>query len=167
MLARFPDLVCLIVGEGETHAELEEVADDLGIGHTVRFLGYRSDAVQLMVGMDVVVLPSVAKEGLGVALIEAGFLGKPVVGSLCGGINEVVVAGETGLLAPPGDVVALAACITQLLVNPALAERLGAAGRLRAEQRFSMEAMAARAEGIYYKILSRYGRCHPEGRDAP
>jgi len=111
-----------------------------------------------MVGMDVVVLPSVAKEGLGMALIEAGFLGKPAVASDCPGIDEVVVDGETGLLAPPGDAAALAERLTQLLVNPALAERLGNAGRRRAERLFSMDAMAARMEGIYYKILSRHHR---------
>jgi len=158
LLVRFPDLVCLIVGEGETRAELEEVAEDLQVLPSVRFLGYRADAVQLMVAMDVVVLPSVAKEGLGVALIEAGFLGKPVVGSSCGGIAEVIVDGETGLLAPPGDALALAERITRLLLDPALAEGLGAAGRRRVSRHFSTEAMAARAEDLYYKILRKSHR---------
>lgn len=158
LLRQFPDLVCLVVGEGAMHDSLQAQARELGVAEAVRFLGFRPDAVQLMVGMDVVVLPSVAKEGLGIVLIEAGFLGKPAVASAAPGIDEVVVNGETGLLAPPGDAAALADCITQLLADPALAARLGDAGRQRAQHRFSVDAMAQRAEGIYYKILSRRHR---------
>jgi glycosyltransferase involved in cell wall biosynthesis len=156
--ARYPDLVCLLVGEGETLLELEELAEQLGVAESVRFMGFRPDAVQLMVGLDVVVLPSVAKEGLGVALIEAGFLGKPAVASDCPGIDEVVVDRETGLLVPPGDSWALADAIGALLAAPALRERLGAAARARVEQLFTMERMAARAEEIYYQLLSKRPR---------
>lgn len=151
----FPEAVCLFIGEGETHLELAELAEQLGVDRSVRFLGFRPDAVQLMVGLDVVVLPSVAKEGLGVALIEAGFLGKPVVGSDCPGIDEVIVSGETGLLAPPGDSMALADAIGRILRNPVLAKRFGENGRRRAQRLFSMESMAENAEQIYYSLLSR------------
>jgi glycosyltransferase involved in cell wall biosynthesis len=162
LLRRFPDLVCLIVGEGALQANLEAHARQLGVAQAVRFLGFRPDAVQLMVGMDVVVLPSVAKEGLGLALIEAGFLGKPTVASAAPGIDEVVVDGETGLLAPPGDAAALASCLAQVLADPALADRLGDAGRRRVQQHFSVDAMAERTEAIYRKILSRNPRRRSE-----
>jgi len=156
--ARFPNLVCLFVGEGETFLELEELAEQMGVQDAVRFLGFRSDAVQLMVGLDVVVLPSVAKEGLGVALIEAGFLGKAAVASDCSGIDEVIVDGETGLLVTPGDSWALADSIASLLLDPARAARLGAAARERVSGLFTMGAMARRAEEIYYELLRRHHR---------
>jgi len=159
--ARFPGLVCLLVGEGETLLELEELAEQLGVQDSVRFMGFRSDAVQIMAGLDVVVLPSVAKEGLGVALIEAGFLGKPAVASDCAGIDEVIVNGETGLLVPPANSWALADGIAAVLADPALGQRLGAAARTRVSGLFTMEAMAARAEEIYYELLRRRRRLPP------
>jgi len=159
--ARYPNLVCLFVGEGETYLELQELAEQLGVQDSVRFLGFRPDAVQLMVGLDVVVLPSTAKEGLGVALIEAGFLGKPTVGSNCPGIDEVIVNGETGLLVPPTDSWALAEAIATVLSDPALGRRLGEAARARVSATFTMESMAARAEEIYVQLLRKHRRLPP------
>jgi glycosyltransferase involved in cell wall biosynthesis len=158
---RFPGLVCLLVGEGETLLELEELAEQLGVQDSVRFMGFRSDAVQIMAGLDVVVLPSVAKEGLGVALIEAGFLSKPAVASDCSGIDEVIVNGQNGLLVPPADSWALAEGIATVLSDPALSQRLGAAARTRVSGLFTMEAMAARAEEIYYELLLKHRRLRP------
>lgn len=155
---RFPDLVCLLLGEGALRRELEAQADALGVRGAVRFLGFREDAVAAMQLMDVVVLPSVAKEGLGVALIEAAFLGKPTVGSDCPGIDEVIVPEETGLLVPPGDSEALAAALIRLLGDAALRQRLGTAGRARAEKLFTLTAMAQRAEEIYFQVLARHHR---------
>ncbi len=155
---RFPGLVCLLLGEGALRGELEAQADALGVSGAVRFLGFREDAVALMQLMDVVVLPSVAKEGLGVALIEAAFLGKPTVGSDCPGIDEVIVPEETGLLVPPGDSEALAAALIRLLGDAALRQRLGTAGRARADKLFTLAAMAQRAEEIYSQVLARHHR---------
>ena len=108
-----------------------------------------------MQAMDVVVLPSVAIEGLGVVLIEAAFLGKPVVGSDAPGIREAMLDGVTGLLAPPGDAKGLAAAIDTLLADPELARRMGQAGRERARSMFTVERMAARAEALYRELLER------------
>ena len=134
-------------------AELARLAEALGVAESVRFLGFRTDAVDVMQLMDVVVLPSVAKEGLGLALVEAGFLGKATVGSDCPGIDEVVRDGETGLLVPPGDSAALARALGKLLGDAALRARYGQAGRARAEELFTLQAMAARAEAIYRDVL--------------
>jgi glycosyltransferase involved in cell wall biosynthesis len=78
------------------------------------------------------VLPS-RSEGMGRVVIEAGCRGRAVVGSRVGGIPDVVADGETGVLVPPGDVDALAAALTRVLSDGALAERLGAEGRRRVE----------------------------------
>ncbi|MGD9495557.1 MAG: glycosyltransferase [Armatimonadota bacterium] len=151
---RWPDLVCLLVGEGDDREALAAQARELGIEEGVRLLGYRDDAPAVMQAMDVVVLPSVAKEGLGVALIEAAFVGKPVVGSDAPGIREVVVNGETGLLAPAGDARGLAKTLAALLEAPQWARRMGERGRERALELFTVARMAERAEGIYRYLLT-------------
>lgn len=155
LLGRFPELVCLLLGEGQMREELACLAQELGVAEAVRFLGFRPDAIDLMQAMDVVVLPSIAKEGLGLALVEAGFLRKPAVGTACPGIDEVIADGETGLLVPPADCAALAEAIGRLLGDEALAARMGEAGRRRAERLFTQQAMAAQAEEIYLKLLDR------------
>jgi len=155
---RWPDLVCLLVGEGAQHQELTEEVERLGLGEAVHFLGYRQDVPRVMQAMDVVVLPSVAKEGLGVCLIEAAFLGKPVVGSDAPGIREVLVDGETGLLAPVADAEGLAAKIAHLLQDRKRALQMGARGKQRAQRLFTVEAMACRAEELYRELLRQYTR---------
>lgn len=150
---RLPDLVCLLAGEGRMRDRLEEQARDLGIEGRVRLLGFRSDVMSVMNAADVVVLPSVAKEGLGLVLVEAALLEKATVGSDAPGIDEAVRDGETGLLVPPGDAEALAGALASLLGDPALRRRLGAAGRERALRVFSQEAMVDRFEAIYREML--------------
>lgn len=152
---RWPELVCLLVGEGDDRSLLERLAGELGIADAVRLLGYRDDVPAVMQAMDVVVLPSVAKEGLGVALIEAAFVGRPVVGSDAPGIREVIVHGETGLLAPPGDAEELARAIAVILADPTLARRMGERGRERAREMFTVDRMAETAEHIYRELLAR------------
>lgn len=153
---RWPRLVCLLIGEGEDRATLERRVEELGIGEHVRLMGYRADARRLMQAMDVVALPSVAIEGLGIVLIEAAFLGKPVVGSDAPGIREALVDGRTGLLVPPGDSERLAGAIGEILSSPEMAVEMGARGRTRAQEMFSLDGMVARAEELYRKILREY-----------
>ena len=165
---RWPQLQCLLVGEGPMQRQLEGLAWKLGIADRFRLPGYRPDAMSLMNVMDVVVLPQVAKEGLGLALVEAALLGKPTVASDAPGITEALAADETGLLFPPGDAEALAECLDRLLSDAALRLRLGSAGRERALRIFALDTMAERIEGLYYEVLSAAPACHseeaPEGR---
>lgn len=153
LLERWPNLVCLLVGEGEDREALEQRIAELQIEAHVRMMGYRSDARRIMKAMDVVVLPSVAIEGLGIALIEGQFLGKPVVGSDAPGIREALVDGETGLLATPGDPRSLAKAIGSVLADPAMAAAMGARGRERAMAMFTLDHMVCRAEELYRQLL--------------
>jgi len=153
LLERWPRLICLLVGEGEDRAALERRVRELGIEDHVRVMGYRSDARRIMQAMDVVVLPSVAIEGLGIALIEGAFLGKPVVGSDAPGIREALVDGSTGLLAPPGDARALSEAIGKILGNPEMAVEMGGRGRERAMAMFTLDHMVERAENLYRQLL--------------
>lgn len=96
-------------------------------------------------------VPSVWPEPFGLVAIEAMASGRPVIGSDTGGLADIVVHGETGLLVPPGDAPALRAAIAQLLTNPALRERMGQAGhcRLRA---FQASTVVPQVESVYISL---------------
>jgi glycosyltransferase involved in cell wall biosynthesis len=81
-------------------------------------------------------------------------LRKPSVGTACPGIDEVIADGETGLLVAPADCEAIASAVGRLLGDEALAARMGEAGRRRAEGMFTQQAMAARAEEIYLRMIA-------------
>lgn len=93
-------------------------------------------------------------EGLGLVFLEAAAVGTPSVSFAQGGILEAVRDGETGLLAPPGDIDALAAHLSRALGDPALCARLGAAGRAHVEAVFDIRRCAARLEGIYDGLIA-------------
>ena len=105
----------------------------------------------------VVVCPSL-REGFGVVCLEAMAHGRPVVASAVGGLLDLVVDGETGLLVPPGDVAALRAAIERLLGDPELRRRLGEAGRRRAAERFSWDVVTRQTLELY----ARYAGKNPD-----
>jgi glycosyltransferase involved in cell wall biosynthesis len=102
----------------------------------------------------VVAVPS-HREGFGVACAEAMAYGKPVVASAVGGLRDLVVDGETGVLVPPGDVAALRAALERLLGDAELRRRLGAAGRERIRERFSWESATELTLRAYDDALKR------------
>lgn len=151
---RYPQLVCLIIGEGPLRVYLEQLARKLHITENVRFLGYRDDAVAIMQICDVIVLPSVAKEGLGLCLIEAAFLAKPTVASQAPGIDEAIADGQTGLLVPPANSEALAQALARLLSSPELRAKLGEAGKARAARLFTVQAHIEATERLYREAIA-------------
>lgn len=153
--AAYPDLHCLCLGRGRMLASLQKQAARLGLSDRVWFLGYRHDALAVTQVFDVAVLPSVQKEGLGLCLIEAAFLGIPGAGSDAPGISEAVENGVTGLLSPPGDAAALAAALDRLLGDPALRARMGEAARRRAHRQFSLQEQAERTVELFQNLLDR------------
>ena len=79
---------------------------------------------------------------------------KPVVATDAGGTPEVVIDGETGCLVPPGQAAPLAAAVIALLDDPTRAARLGAAGRRRAQAKFSLARHAAEVQALYEELLA-------------
>ncbi len=151
---RWPGLVVLIAGDGALRKALEAEAAALGVNGYTRFLGFVPDAVAIMSLMDVVVIPSVW-EPFGLAAAEAMAVGRPVVVSRVGGLPEIVSDGESGLLASPGEPAALAQAIDRLLADPALRDRLAAAGRQRVAERFTLEVMTGNMLALYAELLDR------------
>jgi glycosyltransferase involved in cell wall biosynthesis len=100
-----------------------------------------------------VVVPSL-REGFGMACLEAMAYARPVVASDTGGLRDLVVDGETGLLVPPGDVSALRAALERLLGDAELRARLGAAARTRAAERFAWDAIVPQLTALYAEAAS-------------
>jgi glycogen(starch) synthase len=135
VLARFPSARLAIAGDGLARAELERLAVDVGVADHVDFLGWiHPDRVlALMNESTMILMPSRVPEGFGLVALQAAQLGRPVVATGVGGVAEVVVHGETGVLVEPDDAHGLADAIVSLLADPERATRLGSAGRRRAE----------------------------------
>jgi glycosyltransferase involved in cell wall biosynthesis len=112
------------------------------------------DPRELLRALDIFVMPSLY-EGLGVAALEAMACGLPVIASDTGGLREAVEDGRTGLLAPPGDVVALEHAIETLTEAPAMRAAMGAAACARAIERFGMTTMARRTLEFYRVCMAR------------
>jgi len=150
---KWPDLHCFFVGTGENMDSLRRQAVESGVGQRAILLGYRNDAVAIMNAMDCVMLPSLGKEGLPLVLLEGALLGRPAICSNIPGSNEVVVDGVTGLLFEPGNAEQLADRIDTLLSDRDLRLKMGQAARERAEREFTIDAMAARVELLYNRLL--------------
>ncbi len=152
-----PGLELEVAGAGPLEAELRSQAAALGLDGSVRFLGQVPGASAVMERASVVLVPSLG-EGFGMVALEAMERGRAVVASAVGGLPEIVVAGETGLLVPPGDAAALAAAVVELAGDPDRARAFGAAGRTRALESFSQERCTARTDELYSEALTRAGR---------
>ncbi len=130
----------LVIGDGPRRGELEELAGRLQLDGRVRFLGSRSDIPELLSLVDVVMLTS-HMEANPVSLLEAMACGRPVIAPSVGSIPQTVTDGVQGLLCPAGDLDAFTAHAVALLSNPALAARMGQAGRQRVVENYSLKVM--------------------------
>ena len=138
----FPNTRFLFVGDGEKMAELQELAKRNGIGENSEFLGWMDpDLVpQIINRSTIVVMPSRKDlEGLPLVAVQAGQMGRPVVGSNVVGIDEAIIDGETGLLFDVENVAELTKSLEKLLSNPDLALKLGEAARRLVSTKFSFD----------------------------
>jgi len=147
-----PRLRLLIFGEGYLGNQLRAQAASLGLGGVVQFPGFRDDLDDWLTGFDLFVHPALA-EGLGVAALKAAAAGMPVAGFAAGGLVEAVAHGETGILVPAENVAELGAAIGTLVDDDELRTRMGAAGRERMKNEFSIDTMADRHVELYESVL--------------
>ncbi len=143
----------LLIGDGHYARSARVMADQLGIAQYVTFLGQRpNDQIPLwMNACDVLVLPSLS-EGLGVVLIEAMACGKPVVATTCGGPEDIVTP-QTGVLVPPGDAVALAEALVEVLAH---GHRFSAQEiRRYAVDNYAYDRIGARIIHLYRQVLGQ------------
>jgi glycosyltransferase involved in cell wall biosynthesis len=154
--AQFAVLGDDLKGKGALRERAEQRVREQGLSDCVRFLGFRPDAPRLIPAFDVVTVPSHV-EPLGNATLEAMAAGVPVVGSRVGGIPEMVVEHETGLLVPSRDAGSLANAVEALVRDPDRARAMGRAGRARVREHFSPAAHAGRVQAAYDLVLSAPG----------
>lgn len=147
-LAKVDDAELDVVGDGELGTSLRQLAGRLGVRDRVRFVGYARDVRDAIADADVA-LSSAREEGLGVALLEAMAMARPVVAVPVGGIPEIVVDGQTGWLASARSADALAEVMRAAVHAGRERARRGAEARARALAHFSVVAMRRGYERIY------------------
>jgi glycosyltransferase involved in cell wall biosynthesis len=156
-LAKEPEVWGVIVGgplfeQQDYEASLHRRAGELGIAERVVFTGQLDDPRPALAALDVFVQPG-DPEAFGLVNIEAMAMAKPVVAFAHGALPEIVVDGQTGTLAPPGDEAALAQATLALLRDPALRARMGMAGRRRVTRRFAVERTVRALEAILAQLV--------------
>jgi len=157
IVKQHPDVLFLLAGDGKERGRLEQMGRELGLEDKLIFTGWLDSPYPVLSRMDILVLPSLW-EGLGVTILEAMALGKPVVATMVGGIPEVVSDGETGLLVPSDDEEALASALHKLLSDPKLAHEMGRRGKIVVEERFPSTRTAREVEEVYESSMNGKGR---------
>lgn len=142
------DVALVVQGEGEQRSSLQRIAEKLGVADRVFLLGFVSDARSNLAAADIFLMPS-RKEGLPLALLEAGMVGRTVIVSAVGGMPEVVEHGVTGLLVPPNDHSALARALSQCIRDSERCASLGARLHSRVASTFSEERMLEETFSVY------------------
>jgi glycosyltransferase involved in cell wall biosynthesis len=151
----YPNIRCQIVGEGEEEAKLKKLVQDLHIESQVHFLGIRWDIPEILSSSDLLVLPTIAREGLPLSILEAMAYGVPVVASAVGGIPEIIEHDKNGYLVPPKDPRALADCIEQLIKNPDKRRNMAQEGFLTYQDRFQAQTMVSKIEHLYESSIGK------------
>lgn len=149
-----PDARFVILGEGELREQLERQVRNHHLEKHVFLPGFRTDVLGCIKGFDVFAMSSVT-EGLGTSLLDAMACSKPIVATSAGGIPEVVVDGENGLVVAPRDHTAMARAIVRLLKDEGLRTRMGEAGFARVRERFTVERMVAETAAVYARVAGR------------
>jgi glycosyltransferase involved in cell wall biosynthesis len=152
MIASRSDVMLLMFGEGPKGKRLRAAASELGCAQHVRFPGFVDDFASLARDVDVFVLPSLA-EGLPNVLLEAMAASRPVVATKVGGIVDLLVDGQNGLLVPPADSDALASAILRLLSDRELAARLGRCAQETVRDSYSFARQFELLEEIYRRVI--------------
>lgn len=156
-----------IIGDGETRADLENVAKEVGIAFTTQdspehphplvFTSWRSDVDGINAGLDIVCLTSF-NEGTPVSLIEAQAAGRPIVSTRVGGIADIVVEGETALLADVQDTDTFCRHLLHLVEDDALRQHMSGRGSGHVLEKFSYQRLVQDMAGLYWELLERKGR---------
>jgi glycosyltransferase involved in cell wall biosynthesis len=156
LLSEEPPTRLTVIGDGPERDALEHRARALGVADRVDFLGFipRAELERELAACDALVLPAVVDakgdvEGLGVVLLEAMSFGKPVIASDVGGIPDIVIQEQNGLLVPPGDANALAGAVERLARDPAMVRRLGERAVRDVRANFSWKSILDRLEDVY------------------
>jgi glycosyltransferase involved in cell wall biosynthesis len=151
VLREVPDARFVILGEGELRAHLEHQIRNGRLDKHIILAGFRPDVMSFHRSFDLFVMSSIT-EGLGTSLLDAMAASKAIVATSTGGIPEVVLDGETGLLVPPRDPPGLAAAIVRLLRDDALRAEMARRAFERVQSRFSATRMVEQTLNVYERV---------------
>jgi glycosyltransferase involved in cell wall biosynthesis len=163
VVRRMPDARFVILGEGELREALERQVREYHLEKHVLLPGFRTDVLGCIKGFDLFVMSSIT-EGLGTSLLDAMACARPIVATRAGGIPEIVEDRVNGSLVPVRDHHALAEAIVRALKDPAMREKMGAAGFARVSERFTVERMVSGTADVYARVA---GRPHVAGTESP
>ncbi|MBU6391594.1 MAG: glycosyltransferase family 4 protein [Planctomycetota bacterium] len=152
VVKEIPNVRLVFLGDGELKEALFVQTKTLGLENHVLFLGMRTDVPEIISASDLFVLPSI-NEGFGVVLLEAMAMKCPIVATNVGGIPEVVLDGETGILVPPKDPEQLAGTIIKLIKDSTLARQLAESGYQRLKAYFDIKDTIVKIEHLYKELL--------------
>jgi len=156
ILEKFPEAHCFFVGDGEERLRLQRRVEALGLLRKVIFTGQQEEVNDFLSVFDILVVPSL-NEGMGRVIVEAGLLGKAVVGTRVGGIPDLIEEGRTGLLVEPRNASALAEATVRLLESPELSKSLGEALEAKVRSGFRETQMVDQIESLYRHVLKEKG----------
>ena len=159
VLKKFPQVFYLVVGDGPDKKRLKGLVSTLGLIDRVRFAGRlpREEVIGLMKVCEIFIMatrPIIHRgevEGFGIVFVEAGALGKPVIGGISGGTVEAIKDGVTGLLVEPESTEDISNALLKLLKDTDFARQLGENGRKRVEGELNWSILGARAKEIIYE----------------
>jgi glycosyltransferase involved in cell wall biosynthesis len=140
-----------MVGDGPERGKVEQHCRENRMCDAITFVGSLPLIEEVLVGADLFLLPS-ESESFGLSALEAMACEVPVITTRAGGLPEVVEDGRTGFLLPVGDVEGMAKAALRLLNDEDLRRAFGAAGRRRAVEVFSQDAVVARYKAIYERV---------------
>jgi len=162
---RSPDYFFVIVGQTPPalHAELIALRDALGLRESVSFTGFREDVEAALAAFDLFALTS-DSEGFSIATVQAMASGLPIVATRCGGPEEILEDGRTGVLVDTGSPEQLADAIERLRHDPSARAALGRAARADADARFSLSAQVRSYERLYEAAIRERGARRRWGR---
>ena len=149
---KLPETKFLIVGEGPLKESLAVKSERLKVRDNLIFTGFRRDIKEILASIDLLAMPSLL-EGLPMVLLEAMAMRKPIVASDIDGISELLDNGKTGLLVLPKEPRALTEAIIDSLTHRDKARQMGLTARRVVEERFSVNTMVGKVEGVYQELL--------------
>lgn len=147
-----PRLHGLLVGDGQDRELIQAELGKLGLENNISFTGHVRGLAPYYRAMDMQVMPSFT-EGMPNAALEGMYMGLPLIASKVGGVPEVVLDNETGVLIPAGNTEVLASAMLRLCANPNLRQQCGQAGKNRVMEHFVPEVRVKRILGVYEHLL--------------
>lgn len=151
-----PNARLTIAGDGDERAALEERTQRLGLQDAVTFAGWVTpqEVYELIGKSTAILIPSRCRETFSLVAVEAALMGRPVIATRAGGLEEVVIEGKTGFLVEMEDVDGFTRQIKKIVGDPALAKQMGARALASAHERFTIEANAASYDALYRKVVA-------------